>query len=50
MNEEQSNIVLLKEIAELLNEGTEILPMLQKALDKFLAGTTFATGWIFFIN
>ncbi|HJH11428.1 MAG TPA: GAF domain-containing sensor histidine kinase [Metalysinibacillus jejuensis] len=50
MYEEQSNIVLLKEIAELLNEGTEIFPMLQKALEKFLAGTAFETGWIFFIN
>ncbi|CEA03218.1 Sensor histidine kinase LiaS [Metalysinibacillus saudimassiliensis] len=50
MYEEQSNIVLLKEIAELLNEGTEIFAVLQKALDKFLAGTAFEAGWIFFID
>lgn len=47
---EHSNIGLLKEIAELLNEETEMTPMLQGALRKFLAGTQFETGWIFFIN
>ncbi|CAM5208448.1 Two-component system NarL family sensor kinase OS=Ureibacillus acetophenoni OX=614649 GN=SAMN05877842_10735 PE=4 SV=1 [Ureibacillus acetophenoni] len=47
---EQSNITLLKEIAELLNEETELIPMLKGALSKFLHGTNFETGWIFFIN
>ncbi|KGR79941.1 GAF domain-containing sensor histidine kinase [Ureibacillus manganicus] len=47
---EQTNITLLKEIAELLNEETEMIPMLKGALSKFLHGTNFETGWIFFIN
>ena len=47
---ENSNIGLLKEIAELLNEETEMTTMLQGALRKFLAGTQFETGWIFFIS
>ncbi|MGR6898604.1 GAF domain-containing sensor histidine kinase [Rummeliibacillus sp. TYF-LIM-RU47] len=47
---DHSNIRLLKEIAELLNEGTELKPMLEGALRKFLGGTNFETGWIFFIN
>lgn len=47
---DHSNISLLKEIAELLNEETEIQAMLQGALRKFLAGTNFETGWVFFIN
>ena len=47
---EHSNISILKEIAELLNEGTEIVAMLQGALVKFLHGTNFETGWIFFID
>lgn len=45
-----SNIAILKEIAELLNEETEMIPMLNGALSKFLSGTKFETGWIFFIN
>ncbi|KGR90825.1 histidine kinase [Ureibacillus massiliensis 4400831 = CIP 108448 = CCUG 49529] len=47
---EHSNITLLKEIAELLNEETDMIPMLKGALSKFLKGTNFKTGWIFFIN
>lgn len=47
---EHSNIIILKEIAELLNEETEIVTMLKEALSKFLRGTNFETGWIFFIN
>ncbi|MER1999597.1 MAG: GAF domain-containing sensor histidine kinase [Lysinibacillus sp.] len=46
----QSNITILKEIAELLNEETELFPMLKDALSKLLNGTKFDTGWIFFIN
>lgn len=47
---ELSNIELLKEIAEFLNEETEMEQMLQGALRKLLEGTIFETGWIFFIN
>lgn len=47
---DHSNITILKEIAELLNEETELIPMLKGALNKFLKGTNFETGWIFFIN
>ncbi len=47
---EISNIKLLKEIAELLNEETEMEQMLQGALRKLLEGTIFETGWIFFID
>lgn len=47
---DHSNITILKEIAELLNEETEMIPMLKGALNKFLNGTSFETGWIFFIN
>jgi two-component system NarL family sensor kinase len=47
---EHSNISILKEIAELLNEETEIVTMLKGALIKFLNGTKFETGWIFFID
>lgn len=50
LSNEHSNIELLKEIAELLNEETEMTTMLQGALRKFLAGTQFQTGWIFFID
>jgi len=50
LSNEHSNILLLKEIAELLNEETEMTMMLQGALRKFLAGTQFETGWIFFID
>lgn len=44
---DHSNIGILKEIAELLNEETEIVSMLKGALVKFLNGTNFETGWIF---
>ncbi|MGE7024065.1 GAF domain-containing sensor histidine kinase [Solibacillus cecembensis] len=50
MNNEHSNITILKEIAELLNDETEMVPMLKGALSKFLNGTKFDTGWIFFID
>lgn len=46
---EHSNIGILKEIAELLNEETEIVTMLKGALIKFLNGTKFETGWIFLL-
>ncbi|MER1985586.1 MAG: GAF domain-containing sensor histidine kinase [Solibacillus sp.] len=44
------DVTILKEIAELLNEETEMIPMLNGALSKFLSGTKFETGWIFFID
>lgn len=47
---DHSNITILKEIAELLNEETEMVPMLKGALNKFLHGTKFDAGWIFFID
>ncbi|GEK31559.1 sensor histidine kinase [Kurthia zopfii] len=47
---DHSDISLLKEIAELLNEETEVKPMLQLAMKKLLDGTNFETGWIFFIK
>lgn len=50
MTKDHSNIAILKEIAELLNEETEMIPMLNGALQKFLSGTKFETGWIFFID
>ena len=50
MTTDHSNIAILKEIAELLNEETEMVPMLNEALSKFLSGTKFETGWIFFID
>ena len=50
MTNNHSNIAILKEIAELLNEETEMIPMLNGALSKFLNGTKFETGWIFFID
>ena len=50
MAKDPSNIAILKEIAELLNEETEMIPMLNGALLKFLNGSKFETGWIFFID
>ncbi|WP_419159774.1 GAF domain-containing sensor histidine kinase [Rossellomorea sp. BNER] len=51
MNEnEYSNIQLLKEIAELLNEETEMASMVKGALKKLIIGSNFTTGWIFLIN
>lgn len=41
---------LLKEIAEFLNEETEMETMLQGALKKLLTRSVFASGWIFFID
>ena len=47
---EPSNITLLKEIAELLNEETDMVRMLDGAIRKLLSASTFETAWIFFIN
>lgn len=50
MMAEHSTVALLKEIAELLNEETDMEGMLNGAIRKLLAGTSFETAWIFFIN
>ena len=43
-------LTVLKEISEILNEGTELNGMLQNVLNKLLAAAGFASGWIFFIE
>ncbi|MBO9129327.1 hypothetical protein J7Q84_06385 [Bacillus sp. 165] len=40
----------LKEIAESLNEATELERMLEQVLHKLLQAMNLETGWIFFIN
>lgn len=40
-------LMALKAIAETLNEGTEIEPMLQGVLPELLDALGFTTGWIF---
>src|SRR5690625_3289814 len=47
---EKSNLRVLKEIAEILNEGTEISPLLTSVLQKMLQVTGVTTGWIFLIG
>lgn len=39
----------LKEIAELLNEATDLQEMLEKVLHTLLQVMNLQTGWIFFI-
>ncbi|SDH59433.1 two-component system, NarL family, sensor kinase [Planococcus glaciei] len=48
--DEHSNVILLKEIAELLNEETDMDRMLEGAIWKLLNGSNFETAWIFFID
>ncbi|MCM3584483.1 GAF domain-containing sensor histidine kinase [Mesobacillus maritimus] len=43
-------LVILKEIAELLNEGTEMDQVLKEVLKKLLHVTGLKTGWIFLID
>lgn len=45
-----SEIWILKEIAELLNEGTEVRTTLSEVLAKLLYVTGLETGWIFLIE
>ncbi|UXV35998.1 GAF domain-containing sensor histidine kinase [Staphylococcus sp. IVB6181] len=45
-----TRLALLKEIAEYLNEETEIYTMMHGALRLLVEGSAFTTGWIFFIN
>lgn len=47
---EHSDVTLLKEIAELLNEETDMERMLEGAISKLLEGSVFETAWIFFID
>ena len=50
MMEKPTRLALLKEIAEFLNEETEMKSMLDGALRSLVEGSEFSTGWIFFIN
>lgn len=43
----KSKTALLKEIAEFLNEETEVQSMLFGALKRLVEGSEFSTGWIF---
>ena len=45
-----SELKILKDIAEILNEGTNLHTMLHDALLKLLQITDLQTGWIFFID
>ncbi|MBP0724463.1 GAF domain-containing sensor histidine kinase [Bacillus sp. RG28] len=45
-----SELKILKEIAEILNHGTDLKMMLNDALAKLLQVTGLGTGWIFFID
>lgn len=46
----KTDVALLKEIAEFLNEETEVEQLLDGALRLFLSGTNFEAGWIFLID
>ncbi|ARJ50111.1 GAF domain-containing sensor histidine kinase [Staphylococcus lutrae] len=48
--EKPTRLALLKEIAEFLNEETELQSMLDGALNFLIKGSDFTTGWIFFID
>ncbi|GGI40629.1 GAF domain-containing sensor histidine kinase [Mammaliicoccus stepanovicii] len=48
--EKPTRTSLLKEIAEFLNEETEMYSMMHGALKKLVGGSNFHTGWIFFID
>lgn len=48
--EPKTRLALLKEMAEFLNEETEIYSITQGALKYLIEGSDFTTGWIFFIN
>ncbi len=52
MAEERTNsdVGILKEIAELLNEGTELNRVLTEVLKRLLHITELETGWIFLID
>lgn len=48
--EKPTRLALLKEIAEFLNEETEMYSMMQGGLRYLIEGSNFTTGWIFFID
>lgn len=48
--EKPTRLALLKEIAEFLNEETEMYSMMHGGLRYLINGSNFTTGWIFFIN
>ncbi|WHY67275.1 GAF domain-containing sensor histidine kinase [Neobacillus sp. SuZ13] len=50
MSEENKDIGILKEIAELLNEGTDTKDILTGVLKKLLQVTGLQTGWIFLMD
>lgn len=50
MEKRHSEIRILKEIAELLNEGTEVQGILSEVLAKLLHVTGLTSGWIFLIE
>jgi two-component system, NarL family, sensor kinase len=50
MSEENKDIGILKEIAELLNEGTDTNDVLSGVLKRLLQVTGFQTGWIFLMD
>jgi two-component system, NarL family, sensor kinase len=49
-NKEIQRLQALKEIAELLNEATDLQTMLEKVLHTLLEEMNLQTGWIFFID
>ena len=50
MSEENKDIGILKEIAELLNEGTDTKDVLAGVLKRLLQVTGLQTGWIFLMD
>lgn len=50
MEKRHSELLILKEIAELLNTGTNMDEMLSGVLKKLLQVTEMETGWIFLID
>ena len=45
--EKPTRLALLKEIAEFLNEETEMYSMMHGGLRYLINGSNFTTGWIF---
>lgn len=43
-------LTILKEIAETLNDGTDLVPVLNDVLAKLLEVTGFETGWLFLFD
>ncbi|MBU9713420.1 GAF domain-containing sensor histidine kinase [Evansella tamaricis] len=48
--DQNHELLLLKNIAEILNTETDMLPMLQQVLDRLLQLTKLSTGWIFLVD